>query len=204
MSSSTEAPNMNETQAAKEAASEGLPAASAPSAPRTDATTTTTMTPTTTTPPSLEPTEDGSDQDDAIDAEEEALFRDLEQEQAEQEKQEALHPHAPPTELTEAPLLLKKAFESGEAPLPDSDDEQEGNEASGTTGDQAGGANQATAAGAAAVPAKRAFPSRVSISVRARNRQNVRLCSTQTIVLKCFGTCMPEEGIPMVDNDAWG
>ena len=161
--STTDTLQMNETPAANETTSEVLPAPLASSAPPTETTTTApTMTPTTTTPPSLEPTEDGSDQDDAIDAEEEALFRDLEQEQAEHDQQEALHPHAPPTEFTEAPLLLKKALESGEAPPPDSDEEHERNDAGGTVGDEAGGVNQASAAGAVtAASAKRAFPSRV-------------------------------------------
>ena len=66
-------------------------------------------------------TEDDFVDEDDVDAEEEELFKSLEQRKAEEDLEEALHPSDKPKTVASAPALLKAAIEAGEVKAEDED-----------------------------------------------------------------------------------
>lgn len=82
--------------------------------------------------PSEVGTEENYDDEDDVDPEEEQLFKTLEQKQAEEDLEEALHPNDKPKTAAAAPTLLKAAIEAGEVKAEDEDAAKKGGD------DQAG------------------------------------------------------------------
>ena len=79
------------------------------------------------TAPSEVGTEENYDDEDDVDPDEEQLFKSLEQKQAEDDMEEALHPSDKPKTVAAAPALLKAAIEAGEVKAEDEDvDEKKG------------------------------------------------------------------------------
>ena len=82
--------------------------------------------------PSEVGTEENYDDEDDVDPDEEQLFKTLEQKQAEEDLEEALHPNDKPKTVAAAPTLLKAAIEAGEVKAEDEDADKKGSD------DQAG------------------------------------------------------------------
>jgi hypothetical protein len=64
------------------------------------------------------------DDEEIVPDDEENLFIELEHVQEKEEEEEALHPHAQPKDVTEAPRLLQEALKKGEVKADDSEEEE--------------------------------------------------------------------------------